>query len=128
MQNGVMPFSLFSQQGRKCAATWIGLGLAVLVSAQVAEGVPIATAMAMVAWGAVQLAMAKNGAKLAVVNLAIYVLIVGFAIASQTDLAQRSESGMGLKTLCDHALAMVLLVGLSINTLSRTVAQLSDER
>ena len=124
-----MASSLSSQTGRKSAALWIAAGLAILLAAQMVEGIPVATSMSLVAWGAVRLAMARpHGGKLAVVNLAIYVLLVGFAIASQLHSVQHSEKRMSLLMLADHALAIVLLIGLAVDTLSRTVAQLSDER
>ena len=125
-----MDSSLSSQAMRNAAAVWIGAGLAVLLLAQVIDAIPIATAMSLVAWGAVLLAMARSaGGRLAVANLAIYVLLVGFAIASQTHAAQDGSDGyVSLLLLTDHALAIVLLIGLSIQTFSHTVARLSDER
>lgn len=118
-----MASSLSSLPSNRVAAGLISGGLAVMFLAQLVEGIPIAAAMAVVAWGAVQLAGARpNGGPLAAVNVAIYVALVGFAIASQLHATQNRGGEVGLLTLADHALAIVLLVALVLHVSKGTTS------
>ena len=122
-----MASSLSSSPSSRLAAGLIASGLGVMLLAQYVGGVPIASALAVVAWGAVQLASSRpNRRALVAVNTAIYVSLVGFAIASQTHAAQSQHDSMGLLTLADHALAIVLLVGLVLHA-SKSAASTIEE-
>ncbi len=111
-----MATSLSSLPSTRLGAGLITGGLSVMMLAQLVESIPIASAMAIVAWGAIQLADSRdNGGPLIAVNVTIYVALVGFAIASQTHSAQSQDGGVGLMLLADHALAIVLLVALVLH-------------
>ena len=117
-----MSFSSLLRTSDKCGAALIGLGLAIVVVAQLVVGVPVAAAMTLIGWGALLtiLAATRVGV-LALVNLVVYALLVSFTIASQTHAAQNGVEGkLGLLTLTDNVLAGVLLIGLVWYTLHRT--------
>ena len=95
-----------------------------VIVAQLVGGLPVAVAMALIAWGVLlTLLMQPLSQKLALLNLVVYAVLVGFTIASQAHAAQQGVHGrLNLLTLVDHLLAVALLVALVEYTLRRTLA------
>ncbi len=95
----------------------IGIGLTVILAAQIWPLVPIAAALALIGWGAT-LSLLENlnvyrREYLAVLNLVVYVLLVGLAIGAQTHAAQASATAKLNPLLwTDHVLATILLASL----------------
>jgi hypothetical protein len=118
-----MPFSSLALEPKKRGAALIGVGLAVVVVAQLIAGVPIAAAIVLIGWGAL-LSIASG--PMALLNLPVYGCLGSFAIASQTHAALGGR--LSLLLLVDHALAMVLLVGLTIHTVRRLLPTSADTR
>ena len=98
----------------RSAALLIGCGLSLIVLAQLFDGVPVAAAIAVIAWGALQLLQSRDAGSLAVaVNFVIYAMLVAGAIGSQTHATMTINGGkMTLPVLMDQALAITLLVAL----------------
>ncbi len=99
------------RDARKCGVALIGVGLVIVMAAQLAGGIPVAAAMALIGWGALLTVLTEA---LALVNLIVYAVLVGFTIASQTHAAQNSAAGqLSLLTTTDHVAAVLLLAGLT---------------
>ena len=101
----------------------IGVGLAVVLLAQVWPVVPIATALMVVGSGATLTLLARQGTGagwLAWLNLAVYAMLGCFAIGAQAHAAVTGPTGptgqVGLLLMIDHTAAALLLV-----VLGRTV-------
>jgi hypothetical protein len=118
-----MPFRSLSLDSSKRGAALIVVGLAVVVVAQFEAGVPIAAAIVLVGWGALDnIASRPRSGGLALLNLPVYGCLGSFAIASQTHAALGSNvDRLSLLLMVDHALAIVLLVGLTIHTVQRAL-------
>jgi hypothetical protein len=125
-----MPFSSLSLESSKRGAALIGVGLAVVVAAQFKAGVPIAAAIVLIGWGTlISIASRPRSGGLALLNLPVYGCLGSFAIASQTHVALGSDVGrLSLLLPVDHALAMVMLVGLTIHTVRCLLQASADMR
>ena len=125
-----MPSSLLTLDTDRRGAALIGVGLIVVVAAHLVAGVPIAAATVLIGWGALlTVATRPHGGQLAMLNLPVYGCLGSFAIASQTLAALGSDVGrLSLPLLVDHALALVLLVGLTIDTARRLLQASNDSR
>ena len=106
---------------------WITAGVAWIALAQIPEGLPMATAVAVIGSGAMELVNRRRcrlpdgygppGGIVLLVNLLVYVALAGLTIAAQWDLALRSPAGrLGPLMVMDHALAMGLLLHLTWRT------------
>lgn len=113
-----MLFPFFLQSSERSAAWLIGGGLVLIAAAQFFERVPLASAIAMIAWGVLQLLQAKGAAALTVaIHFVVYTMLIAFTIASQSHAALTAHEGkMTLPLLLDQALAITLLVGLLLNS------------
>ncbi len=99
-------------------AALIGIGLVIVLTAQVVPAVPIAAAIALVGWGAqLTLFSSRHNSLLGLVNLPVYATLVSFAVASQIHAELDADLGkVPLHLVIDHALAVLLLVGLTLHT------------
>jgi hypothetical protein len=123
-----MPHSSLTLDTDRRGAALIGVGLTVVVAAHLVAGVPIAAATVLIGWGTLlTVASRPHGGPLAMLNLPVYGCLGSFAIASQTHAALGSNVGR-LPLLVDHALALVLLVGLTIDTARRLLQASTDSR
>lgn len=87
------------------------IGVAIVLTAQFLPVVPIAGAMAIVAWGTV-LTVSQNR-KCLLLAAAVYAVLGILAVSSQVDLAIRSPSlAWGMLAALDGAAAVVLLYSL----------------
>lgn len=113
--------SLLRCESDRRGAALIGVGLAIVVLAQWQAGVPIAAAIVLIGWGALlSIASRPHSGVLALLNLPVYGILGSLAIASQTHAALESEAGqVPLPLLMDHAMAIVLLAGLTLHTVHR---------
>lgn len=83
----------------------IGVGLAVVLAAQLAVAIPIAAAIALIGLGAtLTLSRLHHNELLLALNLAMYASLVAVAIPAQFDLRNN------LFSLCDAILAIMLIV------------------
>ena len=117
-----------ADESKKRGAVLIGIGLAVVITAQLRAGVPIAAAIVIIGWGAsLSIESRERCGSLSLLNLPVYGCLGIFAIASQTHTALGGEVGkISLLLLVDHALALVLLVGLTLHTASRLLQKSAD--
>lgn len=84
--------------------TLIGVGLAVVLASHLFSGVPIAAAMALIAWGSMLTLRERHMHEVVLVlNFAMYAGIVALAIATEFDL------NYGVATLGDAFLALTIL-------------------
>jgi len=125
-----MSFSTISLDSERRGVLLIGVGLAIVALAQLAAGVPIAAAIVIIGWGTfLSTASRPHGNLLGLLNLPVYVCLGSLAIASQADAAIDQGAGqVSLILLVDHALAIVLLVGLTIHTVRRLSQATTDAR
>ena len=111
------------------SAVWlIGSGLALILAAQVFERVPVASAIAVIAWGALQMLRDRGAGSMTIaMNFVIYAMLVAFTIASRTHAAVivRNET-VTLALLTDQALAITLLVALLISSCGNESAEDAD--
>ena len=115
---------LLRQDARDCGSALIGVGLVIVLAAQFSVSMPVATAMALIGWGAL---LTVHAEALELVNLVIYGVLVSFTIASQTHAAQNSASGqLSLLTTADHVAAVLLLAGLTWYALCRALHPSDD--
>lgn len=83
----------------------IGVGLAVVLAAQIWSAIPLATAIAVIGLGAtLTLAERRQRQLLLHLNLLIYTALVSLAIAAQL------HARVNVATLCDAASAVALLL------------------
>jgi hypothetical protein len=115
---------------------WIAIGMLWIGVAQFNSALPIATAVAVIGYGATLGTMALKHRKhlgqggwrkdypfhgsrvlegmVPLINLSVYVALVGLTIASQWNLALQSPARMhGLSLVMDHGLAMLLMLFLT---------------
>lgn len=96
----------------------IGGGLTLIAAAQLTERVPVASAIALIAWGVMQMLQARSAGSLTMaVNFVVYAMLVALAIASQlhATIVVHNEK-VTLPLLLDLALAITLLAALLIST------------
>lgn len=109
-----------SRQYPASAPRLIGLGLAIMLVAQWVDGVPVATGVALIGWGAM---LALSMPALALANMLVYAVLVGYTIGSQSHAAAQSLTGHVTRlTSIDHLVALMLVAGLTWVTLRRTLA------
>ena len=114
---GLSPMRNFWQQGWQQGNLLIGLGLALIVAAQFWTALPVVTAIALIGRGALLTLQSRPRSArqdtLAVVNLSVYSTLVCLAIVAQSNaVLQDSLASISLGMLLDHAVAIVLLLGL----------------
>ena len=95
----------------------IGLGMLIIVAAQFWNVLPVVTAIALIGRGAILTLQARPRTSrqdsLLVGNLTVYGTLVCLAIVAQSNLTmQASVARVSLGMLLDHAVAIVLVVGL----------------
>ena len=95
----------------------IGAGLLMIFAAQFWAGLPVVTAIALVGRGAIQSLRSRPRTgrqdSLLVINLSVYGSLICLAIVAQSNIVlQTSSAQVSLGMLLDHAVAIVLLVGL----------------
>jgi len=95
----------------------ISTGILVILAAQFWASLPVVTAIALVGRGAIQ--SLRSGPRtsgqdsLILLNLSVYGTLICLAIVAQSNaVLQISAARVSLSMLVDHALAIVLLVGL----------------
>jgi hypothetical protein len=99
-----MPRSFASTAVTNHGPMLIGVGLAVVLAAQLFVGIPIAAAMALIAWGSMLTLRERHMNEVVLVlNFAMYAGIVALGIAAQLNLRYDSV------TLCDSVLALAIL-------------------
>ena len=125
-----MSFSTLPLDSERRGALLVGAGLAIIAIAQLSAGVPIAAAIVIIGWGTfLSVACRPHGSLLGLFNLPVYVCLGSLAIASQSHAAIDQGPGqVSLMLLVDHALAIVLLVGLTIHTVRRLSHATTDSR
>jgi hypothetical protein len=102
--NGFMPRSFVSFTATNHGPTLIGVGLAAILASQLFAGIPIAAAMALIAWGSMLTLRERHMHELVfILNFAMYAGIVALAIAAQLNLRYDAV------TLCDAILALTIL-------------------
>ncbi len=102
----------------------IGFGLLIIFASQFWAGLPVVTAIALVGRGAIQTLRSRPRTgrqdSLMVLNLSVYGLLASFAIVAQSNgVMQASAARASLGMLLDHAVAIVLLVGLVCSVFAR---------
>ncbi|MEO2048976.1 MAG: hypothetical protein ABGX16_20660 [Pirellulales bacterium] len=125
---------------------WIALGMLWIGVAQFHIALPIATAVAVIGYGATLSTMALKPRKqlgqggwrkdsrfhgsrvlegmVPLINLSVYVALVGLTIASQWNLALQSPARMhGLPLVMDHGLAMLLMLFLTRMIVNRLIVE-----
>ena len=95
----------------------IGVGLLVVFAAQFWVGAPVVTAIALVGRGVIQAFRSRPRTNrqdsLVMLNLVVYGSLVCLAIVAQSNaVLQTSSTSASLEMLLDHAVAIVLLIGL----------------
>ncbi len=95
----------------------IGAGLLIIFAAQFWAGLPLVTAIALVGRGAIQMLRSRPRTSrqdsLLVIHLSVYGTLICLAIVAQSNVVlQTSSAQVSLGMLLDHAVAIVLLVGL----------------
>ena len=103
---------------------WIGLGLVLVVLAQIWSFFPVVTAIALVGQGAIMTLWTRPRTSyqdsLIVLNLTVYGVLVCLAIVAQSNaVLQDSTAQVTLAMLLDHAAAIVLLAGLIMRNFYR---------
>jgi hypothetical protein len=82
----IMPRSFVSSTATNHGPTFIGTGLAVVLAAHVFAGVPIAAAIALIAWGSMLTLKARQQHEVLIaLNLATYLSIVALAMLAEFD-------------------------------------------
>ena len=115
---------------------WIAIGMLWIGVAQFMSGWPIATAVAVVGYGALGHRMHTRSGRRSphgyrtldgmacMLNLLVYVALIGLAIGAQWDLALRSPAGqLGPLMAIDHLLAMLCMFCLVRQSASRLGAE-----
>jgi hypothetical protein len=115
---------------------WIAIGMLWIGVAQFMSGWPIATAVAVIGYGALEHRMRTRTRRrsphgyrtpdgmVCLLNLLVYVALIGLAIAAQWDLALRSPAGqLGPLIAMDHLLAMLCMFCLIRQTANRLSAE-----
>jgi hypothetical protein len=84
--------------------TFIGIGLAVVLAAQLISAIPVAASIALIGMGSMLTLRERHMHELALaLNFAIYAGIVALAISAQLNLRY------DVVTLCDAILALIIL-------------------
>ena len=125
---------------------WIAIGMLWIGVAQFNSALPIATAVAIIGYGATLSTMALKHRKhpgqggwrkdsplhgrrafegmVPLINLSVYVALVGLTIASQWNLALQSPTRMHrLSLVMDHGLAMLLMLLLTRMIVNRLIVE-----
>lgn len=102
----------------------IVLGMALVIAWQFLPMLPIVTAMALVGRGVILTLQARPRTmrtdSLMLINLCVYASLVCLAIVAQSkQVLQTAGTNVSLSMLLDHSLAIVLLLGLVYEVLSR---------
>jgi hypothetical protein len=99
-----MPRSFVTSVATSPGPMLIGIGLAVVLASRLFAGIPIAAAMALIAWGSMLTLRERHMHEMVLVlNFTMYAGIVALAIAAQLDLRHDAV------TLCDAILALAIL-------------------
>jgi hypothetical protein len=102
--NGIMPRSFVSSTATHHGPTLIGVGLSLVLAAQVFGGIPVAAAIALIGWGSMLTLRERHMHELVLIlNFAMYAGIVALAISAQLNLRY------DVVTLCDAILALIIL-------------------
>ena len=110
----------------------LSLGLGLIVCGQFYRELPIVTAMAVVAWGALLTLYERPRTSrqdvLSILNLVIYGSLICLAIIAQSQFVLKHANGrVHPIMLLDHAAAIVFLMGLSIQVMRRLSQPLAEE-
>jgi hypothetical protein len=100
-----MPRSFVSSTATHHGPTLIGVGLAVVLAAQMFAAIPIAAAIALIGWGSMLTLRERHMHELVLIlNFAMYAGVVTVAISAQLNMRY------DVMTLCDSAAAILVLV------------------
>ena len=89
-------------------------GVAIVLAAQLCSAIPIAAAIALIAWGT-SLCVAHSG-RLLLVAAAVYAPLAVLAVTAQVDLAMRASLPWAILAGLDAAVAITLLYSLARQT------------